>query len=288
MNSEAKLEVAQPSPEAVTSTLPANEAEQSKKLHKSVWREYFEFIAVTFIMFLFGMTFNVQAVEIPTGSMQNTILIGDHLLVNKFIFAPGTHVPFLPQREIRRGDIIVFKYPGNRERPELDSPDTPPYKTFFVKRVIGLPGDLIETRGTQVFVNGQPLPEHLIIAVDHNDKTPDEILEDTPRKNGEAYNVYYKPRAAGQTSPDEFDRTYFRYGVEGQPTRVPDNQYFAMGDNRDNSADSRVWGLVPRDLIFGRPMFVLWSYDNSAPPGNTGITEIFRHIRWTRSGTMIK
>ncbi|MGI8654052.1 MAG: S26 family signal peptidase, partial [Pyrinomonadaceae bacterium] len=77
---------------------------------KTVWREYFDFLAVTFIMFLFGMTFNVQAVEVPTGSMQNTILIGDHLLVNKFIFAPGKTLPFLPQREIRRGDIVVFKY----------------------------------------------------------------------------------------------------------------------------------------------------------------------------------
>ena len=85
---------------------------------KTVWREYFESAVVTVIMALFGMTFIVQAVKVPTGSMQNTIMIGDHLLVNKFIFAPGESAPFLPQREIRRGDIIVFKYPGNPEDPD--------------------------------------------------------------------------------------------------------------------------------------------------------------------------
>src|SRR6267378_3420708 len=87
---------------------------------KSVWREYFESAVVTVIMALFGMTFIVQAVKVPTGSMQNTIMIGDHLLVNKFIFAPGKTLPFLPQREIRRGDIFVFKYPGNRYDPSRD------------------------------------------------------------------------------------------------------------------------------------------------------------------------
>src|SRR5882724_3923411 len=87
---------------------------------KSVLREYFESAVVTVIMALFGMTFIVQAVKVPTGSMQNTIMIGDHLLVNKFIFAPGESLPFLPQREIRRGDIIVFKYPGNPYDPKRD------------------------------------------------------------------------------------------------------------------------------------------------------------------------
>src|SRR5678809_1248933 len=105
---------------------------------KSVWREYFESAVVTVIMALFGMTFIVQAVKVPTGSMQNTITIGDHLLVNKFIFAPGTSLPFLPQREIRRGDIIVFKYPGNKYEPDRDQrPDNKPILTNYVKRVIG-------------------------------------------------------------------------------------------------------------------------------------------------------
>src|SRR5438105_12901481 len=94
---------------------------------RSVIREYFESAVVTVIMALFGMTFIVQAVKVPTGSMQNTIVIGDHLLVNKFIFAPGKTLPFLPQREIKRGDIIVFKYPGNHYDPKRDDrPDNKP------------------------------------------------------------------------------------------------------------------------------------------------------------------
>src|SRR5215217_4285016 len=117
----------------------------------SVLREYFESLVVTAVMALFGMTFVVQAVKVPTGSMQNTILIGDHLLVNKFIFAPGPVLPFVPQREIRRGDIIVFKYPGKYASEQFltkSVSDTPPFKTNYVKRVIGLPGDVVEVRGT--------------------------------------------------------------------------------------------------------------------------------------------
>src|ERR1051325_9702320 len=138
---------------------------------KSVWREYFESAVVTVIMALFGMTFVVQAVKVPTGSMQNTITIGDHLLVNKFIFAPGETLPFLPQREIRRGDIIVFNYPGNKYDPHRDDrPDNKPIVTNYVKRVIGLPGDRISLRGKDVIVNGKVLPEHKIEAIDNNDK----------------------------------------------------------------------------------------------------------------------
>src|SRR5256886_4277996 len=106
---------------------------------KTVIREYFESAVVTVIMALFGMTFIVEAVKVPTGSMQNTITVGDHLLVNKFVFAPGPRFPFLPQREIKRGDIIVFKYPGNPFDPERDKQeDNIPYKVNYVKRVIGL------------------------------------------------------------------------------------------------------------------------------------------------------
>src|SRR5688500_10768938 len=118
---------------------------------KSVWRECCESAVVTVIRALFGMTFIVQAVKVPTGSMQNTIMIGDHLLVNKFIFAPGESAPFLPQREIRRGDIIVFKYPGNNYDPSRDDrPDNRPISTNYVKRVIGLPGDQIRIEGRNV------------------------------------------------------------------------------------------------------------------------------------------
>src|SRR5258707_7862285 len=161
---------------------------------RGLLREYFESAVVTLIMALFGMTFIVQPVKFPTGSMQNTIVVGDHLLVNKFIFAPGPRLPLLPQRDIRRGDIIVFKYPGNPFNPERDrDEDNIPYKVNYVKRVIGLPGDSVEVKGLRVFVNGQPLPEHIIVARNVNEKAPLQIVEDTPRQGNELYDVYYFP-----------------------------------------------------------------------------------------------
>src|ERR1700741_2081135 len=145
---------------------------------KSVWREYFESAAVTVIMALFGMTFIVQAVKVPTGSMQNTITIGDHLLVNKFIFAPGQTLPFLPQRKSRRGDIIVFKYPGNRFDPRRHKrPDNKPIVTNYVKRVIGVPGDHIRMEGRTVIVNNKPLAEHQLEAIETNPKAPLDIKD---------------------------------------------------------------------------------------------------------------
>src|SRR2546423_9618724 len=161
---------------------------------KTVIREYFESAVVTVIMALFGMTFIVQAVKVSTASMENTITVGDHLLVNKFIFAPGPTFPLLPQREINRADIIVFKYPGNPFDPERDKQeDNIPFKVNYVKRVIGLPGDTVEVKGLKVYVNGQPLPEHIIVARNVSEKGPLEIVEDTPRQGNELYNVYYFP-----------------------------------------------------------------------------------------------
>jgi signal peptidase I len=248
---------------------------------KTVFREYFESAAVTVIMALFGMTFIVQAVKVPTGSMQNTITIGDHLLVNKFIFGPGPRLPFLPQRDIRRGDIIVFKYPGNPKDPVGDqSPNNIPFKTNYVKRVIGLPGDHVQVREKTVYVNGQPLPEHQIISRDHDDlpDTPDlennkplDIVYDPPRKSGETYNVYFSE------PPRQLD--------SGFDQVVPENSYFVMGDNRNNSADGRVWGFVPRDLIIGRAMFVYWSFDETK---DFGPINFFTQSRWSRTGTMVR
>lgn len=256
---------------------------------KSVIREYFESAVVTVIMALFGMTFIVQAVKVPTGSMQNTIIVGDHLLVNKFIFAPGPRFPLLPQREIRRGDIIVFKYPGNPNNPDRDrQEDNIPYKVNYVKRVIGLPGDTVEIRNLQVLINGQPLPEHIIVARNVHEKAPLQIIEDTPRNGDELYDVYYfedtvEGARAGEKvgiSPD------FHFAVNGKPTKVPDNSYFVMGDDRDNSLDGRAWGFVPRDLIIGRAMFVYWSYDETQPFSSP--IDFFANTRWRRTGTMVR
>jgi signal peptidase I len=248
---------------------------------KSIFREYFESAVVTVIMALFGMTFIVQAVKVPTGSMQNTIIIGDHLLVNKFIFGPGSRFPLLPQREITRGDIIVFKYPGNPNNPLDDQrPDNTPFKTNYVKRVIGLPGDHIEVREKLVYVNGKPLPEHQIISRDHDDldstsefenNKPLDIIDSPARKPGETYDVYF---SENRRLDSGFDKV------------VPPNHYFVMGDNRNNSADGRVWGFVPRDLIIGRAMFVYWSYDESQPFNSP--LDFFTNSRWGRTGTMVK
>src|SRR3982750_1147258 len=123
---------------------------------KSTAREYFESFVITLVMALFGMTFILQALTVPTGSMQNTIMIGDYLLVNKFIFTPGGHeLPFLPQREIERGDIIVFKYPGNKLHPDADKrhgSSAIPYQVNYVKRVIALPGETVEFRDNRVYI----------------------------------------------------------------------------------------------------------------------------------------
>ena len=249
---------------------------------KSWAREYFESAVVTVIMALFGMTFIVQAVKVPTGSMQNTITIGDHLLVNKFIFAPGTSLPFLPQREIRRGDIIVFKYPGNPYDPKRDDrPDNRPILTNYVKRVIGIPGDRISIKGVNVFVNGKVVPEHRITAKDHNRKDPLEILDAPPKKPGELYDVYYSPGA-------EDDNQEYDVFQNKDEIVVPPNSYFVMGDNRNNSEDSRYWGFVPRDLVIGRAMFVYWSYDESAASSNNPVIDFFTNTRWSRTGTLVK
>jgi signal peptidase I len=238
---------------------------------KSVVREYFESAAITVIMALFGMTFITQAVKVPTGSMQNTITIGDHLLVNKFIYGTGFKLPFLPQRDIRRGDIMVFKYPGFRHKVYSgdSDPNNIPYKTNYVKRVIGIPGDHVKVDGHTVLVNGQPLPEHVITALDQGNDRPVKIVDNPPRKPGELYDVYY----TGDRGDDGMDFT---------DVTVPPDSYFVMGDNRNNSLDSRFWGFVPRELVIGRAMFVYWSYDESNSEGD------FLNTRWGRTFKMVK
>jgi signal peptidase I len=271
----------------------------------SVLREYFESLVVTAVMALFGMTFVVQAVKVPTGSMQNTINIGDHLLVNKFIFAPGPPLPFLPQREIRRGDIIVFKYPGKYQGEERfresgvddTAPNNLPYKTNYVKRVIGLPGDRVEVRDTQVFINGQPLEEQIIPAHNPppNDPDTDEDENGAPLtgENGAPLAVTAPADAPYSVYVEPQQHSASRRPVEGEKFDVPEGHYFVMGDNRDNSQDSRFWGYVPRSAIVGRAMFVYWSFDESAPRSTAPapvnfLIDFVNNTRWRRTGTFVK
>jgi signal peptidase I len=183
---------------------------------KSTAREYFESILVAVVLALFVRTFVFQAFKIPTGSMKPNLLVGDHLIVNKFIFAPTAsplEKALLPMRPIRRGDIIVFKFP---EEPERD----------FIKRVIGLPGETLELRNQTVLVNGQPLTED--------------------------YAHYLFPPSVDAT--DDIRR---KYG----PVTVPADHFFMMGDNRDDSQDSRFWGFLPQSYVKGRALFIYWSFD---------------------------
>ena len=254
---------------------------------KSIFREYLESFVVPLVMAIFGMTFILQAVTVPTGSMQNTILIGDYLLVNKFIFAPGGKpLPFFPQREIERGDIIVFKFPGYpkelaKTREEKEQAGVP-YQTNFVKRVIGLPGDKIEVRGNDVYVNDQLLPEHKIIGDSPSSEAALRTKEIAPRQENEKYDVYYSERAIkGQLD----DRDY-EYAARGKPYTVPENSYFVMGDSRNQSLDSRYWGVVNRDLVIGRAMFVYWSCDRAASGGS--MLGCITSPRLNRIGKLIK
>ena len=227
----------------------------AEPFRKSTVREYFESIVIAVILALFIRTFVVQAFKIPTGSMENNLLIGDHLLVNKFVLGPSEsrlERALLPLGTIKRGDVIVFKYP---EEPDRD----------FIKRVIGLPGETLELREKKVYINGKPLDEPYVHFLEPP-STASELHE--------------------QTSFDVRER----YG----PVTVPPDHYFMMGDNRDNSQDSRYWGFLPRDYIKGKALFIYWSYeadredyeDESAGATAKGMASVFVHFftktRWDR------
>jgi len=208
---------------------------------KSSTRDTFESLVVTVILAIFGTTFVVQAFKIPTGSMETTLLIGDHLLVNKFAFAAdgGFLSWVLPYREIHRDDIIVFKFPPSEEQSEPGE--------HFVKRVIGLPGDRIRIFHRQVFVNGHPISEPFV-----HHSFPDQLRagDDFPPPEGE----YLRGATAAWSAE------IGKYIQDGELV-VPAGTYFAMGDNREQSWDSRFWGFVPRSLITGRPILIYWSFD---------------------------
>jgi len=199
--------------------------------------EYVESLLITVLLALFGTTFVVQAFKIPSQSMEPTLLVGDHLLVNKFIFGGrgAWYEKFLPYRPISRGDVIVFKFPYD------DHP-------HYVKRVIGLPGDRLRIINQRVYINGRPLDEPYVT---RGAAAEDIAIEDFP------------PSArhfAERGFRSEWATRIFDYVDRGSLV-IPPNRYFVMGDNRDQSWDSRYWGFVNRDAIMGRPLIVYWSVD---------------------------
>lgn len=200
-----------------------NQKVKKSRGHRKPWyREYGEALLVAAVLALIIRTFIVQAFKIPSGSMEDTLLIGDHLLVNKFIY--GMQIPFtdsriLPIRHPERGDIIVFEFPEDRGKSFLQRRD-------FIKRVVGTPGDVVEVREKKVFVNGKPFV------------IPQEVHKESD---------LIPPNLA----PRDFM----------PPVKVPADQYFVMGDNRDRSYDSRFWGFVDTGDIKGLAFIKYWSWD---------------------------
>jgi signal peptidase I len=196
--------------------------EKKAKREKSLFREYFELIAETAVFVFFVMTYVVQAFQIPTGSMEPTLLVGDFLLVNKFVYARpanGLESFIMPSKKLERKDIVVFKWPRDLSKD-------------YVKRVIALEGEKVEIKDKEVFVNGLPLAEKYKV---HSDT---QIFQ-----KGNFYQY------------DDVIRD--NYG----PVVVPPGHVFVMGDNRDNSYDSRYWSFLPTSYIKGRPWLVYFSYD---------------------------
>jgi signal peptidase I len=227
---------------------------------------------VTILLLLFGTTTLVQAFVIPTGSMEDTLLIGDHLLVDKLAYAPSGTISkyILPYQEPKRGDIIVFRYP-------IDITQT------FVKRVIGVPGDHIKIINQIVYRNGVALKESYVY---HKNPYPDSYRDNFP---GSEPNVMLYPPA----------QTMLKDDVVNGEVVVPDEHFFAMGDNRDNSLDSRYWGFVPRGNIIGKPLVIYWSYNASTESlANSSVDSLARHFadlgmhffsktRWNRTFRLI-
>ena len=239
--------------------MPEAQQKQEKK-HRSFFKEWVEPFLIAAVVALFIRQFAAEAFKIPSGSMIPTLEIGDHLLVNKFMYAPtasSVERALLPIGRIRRGDVLVFKYPVEPDRD-------------YIKRVIGLPGETLQLKEKKIYIDGKPLDEPYV-----------HFLEE-PRGNSDLSEV---------TSSDVREN----YG----PVTVPPNQYFMMGDNRDNSADSRYWGFMPRDYVKGKALLIYWAYeseredyeDESATATVKGLASVFMHFftktRWDRLGHFI-
>ena len=287
LNTSAPL-ASEPSAEAATpatipvETVPVDPAQPVAKITyvthdpDAGWMGTIQSLVATVVIAVFVITFIVQAFQIPSESMQNTLLIGDYLLVDKEHYGPGGHWSWLiPYQKIKHGDIIVFRYPLNPNQ-------------HFVKRVIGVPGDHIRLINKQVFVNGQVQKEPYVV---HSDRVLRSFRDNFPEGDRVTEHLNWK-------WSEEIDRLT----DEGQLI-VPDGYYFAMGDNRDESSDSRYWGFVPRENIIGRPLFIYWSVRERTPsevdvddeqPGDkltrlaSRVSRGWKSMRWNRMFTLIR
>lgn len=229
------------------------------KYSKSKLRQNIEALVFAVALALLIRTFIFQPFKIPSGSMIPTLLVGDHLLVNKFIY--GTKVPFtdkvvFPLKDIERGDVIVFTYPNSERDPSKKG-------VYYIKRVVGLPGDTIDIQGRNLYINGQKVPMQFI-----------GTYED--ERNGEGFDEYEEDLYGDDHT------VIFRKGKENTNTgsfipvnKVPEGSVFVMGDNRDNSQDSRYWGFVPIENIAGKAFVIHWSWDFSNP-------NFAEKVRWDR------
>jgi signal peptidase I len=251
--------------EVATAAAVAKKADVERE--RTGWMETLQSLMVTITIAVFVITFIVQAFEIPSPSMENTLLVGDYLLVDKAHYAPsGAWSWLLPYRKIQRGDIVVFHYPRDPQQ-------------HFVKRVIGLPGDRVRLRHKRVYVNGTPLVEPYTI---YNDHSEDVFRDEFPMGNRLSANI---------------DSSWYlqmdRLTEDGQLI-VPADHYFVMGDNRDDSSDSRYWGFVPKENIVGRPLLIYFSMESEGlsdddDPQQDGklsvrklLSRIAHDIRWRR------
>jgi signal peptidase I len=240
--------------------------------------EFLSSLAAVLVTGLFIITFVVQAFEIPSSSMENTLLIGDHVFVNRIQFAPRTNWvgPLLPYRQVRRGDIVVFLAPCE---PGL----------YVVKRIMGVAGDRIHLRNGNVYRNGEELKEPYVIHSQDAAAFPNPYRDNFPAvPPSESYNVYpcWEPELPMH--------------IQGDDLVVPEGHFFAMGDNRDVSLDSRFWGFIPQENIIGRPMFIYWSFETPADQyrkTDVGdrigflahvVLHFFDETRWRRTFRVVK
>jgi signal peptidase I len=246
----------------------------SEKILTGDWASIIQAIAEAVVTAIFLVTFVVQAFTIPSESMEQTLLVGDYVLVDKFSFgASGNWDRLLPYRTIRHGDIVVFHYPVN---PAQD----------FVKRVVAVPGDRVRMINKQVFINGVPQTQNFAQFIS---KTRNSYRDDFPRTDSPDYSV---------------DAKWWKQMpklVEDHQLIVPEGDYFVLGDNRDDSEDSRYWGFVPRENIIGRPLIVYWSSSNpdndltrSPSAGDRlyhfayALTHVFQTARWKRTFRIVR